>query len=37
MRNAKDNLVGKPEGKSPLQRIKHRKHSNIKMDLKGMR
>jgi hypothetical protein len=30
-------LVGKPEGKSPLERSRHRWKDNIKMDLQEMR
>jgi hypothetical protein len=33
MRNAYNILVGKPEGKRPLGRPRHRWESNIKMDL----
>jgi hypothetical protein len=29
-------LVGKPEGKSPLGRPRHRWEDNIKMDLQGV-
>jgi hypothetical protein len=34
MRNTKKNLVGKPEGRRPLGRPRHRKEENIKMDLR---
>jgi hypothetical protein len=34
MRNAYKILVGKPEGKSPLGRPRHRWEDNIKMDLR---
>ena len=33
-RNAYRVLVGKPEGKRPLERLRHRWEDNIKMDLK---
>jgi hypothetical protein len=33
MRNAYKILVGKPEGKRPLRRNKHRWEDNIRMDL----
>jgi hypothetical protein len=36
MRNAYRILVGKPEGKRPLGRPRHRWVDNIKMDLKEM-
>jgi hypothetical protein len=29
-------LVGKPEGKRPLRRLRHRREDNIKMDLQEM-
>jgi hypothetical protein len=32
MRNAYKILVGKPEGKKPLRRARHRWQSNIRMD-----
>jgi hypothetical protein len=34
MRNAYNILVGKPEGKRPLGRLKRRCEDNIKMDLR---
>jgi hypothetical protein len=34
MRNAYSILVGKPEGKGPLRRPRHRWEGNIKMDLR---
>jgi hypothetical protein len=34
MRNAYTILVGKPEGKRPLGRPRHRWEDNIKMDLR---
>jgi len=34
MRNAYNILVGKPEGKRPLRRPRHRWEDNITMDLK---
>jgi hypothetical protein len=33
-RNPSRNLVGKPEGKTPLGRPRHRWVNNIKMDLR---
>jgi hypothetical protein len=33
-RNAYKILVGKPEGKRPLQRLRHRWDNNIRMDLR---
>ena len=33
-RNAYRILVGKPEGKRPLERLRHRWEDNIKKDLK---
>ena len=36
-RNAYRKLVGKPEGKSPLGRPRHRWEDNIKMDLREIR
>jgi hypothetical protein len=30
-------LVGKPEGKRPFERLRHRWEDNIKMDLQEMR
>jgi len=30
------NLVGKPEGKRPLGRLRRRREDNIKMDLQGV-
>jgi hypothetical protein len=36
-RNAYRILVGKPEGKSPLGRPRHRWVNNIKMDLREIR
>jgi hypothetical protein len=35
-RNAYKVLVGKPEGKKPLGRPRHRWENNIKMDLRGI-
>jgi hypothetical protein len=35
-RNANRILVGKPEGKRPLGRPKHKRVDNIKMDLRGI-
>jgi hypothetical protein len=35
MRNAYKILVGKPEGKRPLRRTRHRWENNIRMDLRG--
>jgi hypothetical protein len=37
MRNAYKILVGKPEGKRPLGRHRHRWEDNIRMDLKEIR
>jgi len=34
MRNAYNALVGKPEGKRPLRRSRHRREDNIRMDLR---
>jgi hypothetical protein len=34
MRNAYKILVGKPEGKRPLKRPRHRWEDNVKMDLR---
>jgi hypothetical protein len=34
MRNGYSILVGKPEGKRPLGRLRHRREDNIKMDLR---
>jgi hypothetical protein len=34
MRNAHNILVGKPEGKRPLRRLRHRWKDTIKMDLR---
>jgi hypothetical protein len=34
MRNAYKILVGKPEGKRPLGRSRHRREDDIKMDLR---
>jgi hypothetical protein len=34
MRNAYNILVGKPEGKRPLERYRHRWENNIRMDLR---
>jgi hypothetical protein len=34
MRNAYNILVGKPEGKRPLGRLKRRWEDNIRMDLR---
>jgi hypothetical protein len=34
MRSAYDILVGKPEGKRPLGRPRHRQEDNIRMDLR---
>jgi hypothetical protein len=34
MRNAYSILVGKPEGKRPLRRPRHRWEDNIRMDLR---
>jgi hypothetical protein len=36
LRNLYNNLVGKPEGKRPLGRHRHRWEDNIKMDLIGI-
>jgi hypothetical protein len=36
MRNVHKIFVGKPEGKRPLVRPKHRLENNIKVDRKGM-
>jgi hypothetical protein len=36
MRNAHKILVGKPERKRPLERLRHRLEDNIKTDLKEM-
>jgi hypothetical protein len=33
-RNACKSLVGKPEGKRPLRRLRHRWEDNIEMDLR---
>jgi hypothetical protein len=33
-RNANRSLVGKPEGKRPLERPRHRIENNIRMDLR---
>jgi hypothetical protein len=30
-------LVGKPEGRKPLGRLRHRREDNIKMDLREVR
>jgi hypothetical protein len=35
MKNAYENLVGKPEGKRPLQRLRRRWDDNIKCKDKG--
>jgi hypothetical protein len=35
-RNSYKILVGKPEGKRPLERLGHRWEDNIKMDLSGV-
>jgi hypothetical protein len=37
MRNADNILIGKPEGKRPCGRIKHRWEDNIRMDLRKTR
>jgi hypothetical protein len=37
MRNAYKMLVGKPEGKRPLGRLKHKQEDNIKMNLREIR
>jgi hypothetical protein len=34
MRNAYKILVGKPEGKRPVRRLRHRWEDNIKMDVR---
>jgi hypothetical protein len=34
-RNACRNLVGRPQGKRPLERSRHSRRDNIKMDLRG--
>jgi len=34
MQNAYNSLVGKPEGKRPLRRPKHRWEDNIRLDLR---
>jgi hypothetical protein len=34
LRNSYRNLIGKPEGKSPLGRSNHRREDNIKVDIK---
>jgi len=37
MRNKYNNFVGKPEGKSPLGRPRHRQEGNIRMNLGEIR
>jgi hypothetical protein len=37
MKNPYKNLVGKPEGRKPLRRPRHRWEDNIKMDLRETR
>jgi hypothetical protein len=34
VRNLYKILVGKPEGKRPLRRLRHRQEDNIRMDLR---
>jgi hypothetical protein len=36
MRNVYKTLVGKPEGRRPVRRPRHRWENNIKMDLRGI-
>jgi hypothetical protein len=36
MRNAYKILVGKPEGKRPLGKTRHRQEDNIRIDIRGI-